>query len=80
MMKHFSVSIAQHLDGTATVAFTSPSGRVYRTVVSADRAVLFSAYLVGWDRDGLLFNEDGDMDFIEVSRVWCGVMDEAVMV
>ena len=60
-MKHFSVNIMQHSGGTSTVAYTSPAGRAYRVEVSADRAVLVSSYLVGWDRDGSLFQEDGNM-------------------
>lgn len=84
-MKHFSVGIIQHFDGAATVAFTSPAGHVYRTVVSADRAVLASAYLISWDRDGLLFDEDGDMtkgaraDFIKVAHM-CGAIGGVVIV
>ena len=60
-MKNLSVNIMQHSDGTSTVAYTSPAGRVYHVEVSADRAVLFSSYLIGYDRDGLLFQEDGSM-------------------
>lgn len=85
VMKHFSVGIIQHFDGTATVAFTSPAGHVYRTVVSVDRAVLASTYLIGWDRDGLLFDEDGDVtrgaraDFVKVACM-CGAVGGVVMV
>ena len=60
-MKHCSVFIDQHSNGTATVSYEGPDGRSYRTVVDADRAVLFSSYLVGWAMNGLLFEEDGSM-------------------
>lgn len=60
-MKRYSVIIDQYSDGTATVSYEGPSGRSCHTVVDADRAVLFSSYLIGWDRDGSLFQEDGDM-------------------
>lgn len=54
-MEHFSVSIVQHSDGIATVAYIGLDGSVYRFEVSADRAMLFSAYLIGWARDCMAF-------------------------
>lgn len=60
-MKHCSVVIDQHSDGTATVSYEGPTGRSYRTVVDADCAVLFSSCLIGWAMNGLLFEEGGSM-------------------
>ena len=58
-MKCFSTSIVQRPDGTSVVSFEGSTGRLYRTVVRTDCAVLLSSCLIGWARDGLLFDEDG---------------------
>lgn len=55
-MEHFSVSIVQHSDGIATVAYVGLDGSVYRFEVSADRAMLFSAQLIGWVRCCMVFD------------------------
>ena len=55
-MEHFSVSIVQHSDGIATVAYIGLDGSVYRFEVSADRAMLFSAQLIGWVRYCMAFD------------------------
>lgn len=52
----FSVSIVQHSDGIAIVAYTGLDGSVYRFEVSADCAVLFSAQLIGWARYCMAFD------------------------
>jgi hypothetical protein len=55
-VEHFSVSIVQHSDGIATVAYIGLDGSVYRFEVSADRAMLFSAQLIGWARYCMAFD------------------------
>lgn len=55
-MEHFSVSIVQHSDGIATVAYTGLDGSVYRFEVSADRVMLFSARLIDWVRCCMVFD------------------------
>lgn len=54
-MNCLSVSIVQHPEGTATVSCEGLFGRSYHAVVRADDAVLFSAYLIGWVRDCMVF-------------------------
>lgn len=58
-MKCFSVSIVQRSDGASVVSFEGSTGRSYCAVVRTGCAVLFSSCLIGWARDGLLFDEDG---------------------
>jgi hypothetical protein len=56
IVEHFSVSIVQRSDGVATVAYIGLDGSVYRFEVSADRAMLFSAQLIGWARYCMAFD------------------------
>ena len=58
-MECFSVSIVQRSDGTSVVSFEGSTGRSYCIVVRTGCVVLFSSCLIGWARDGLLFDEDG---------------------